>query len=64
VSIDGAMAVVGELLGSLSAADIDRLVAHADRLGVPASQFLPAIAKVRTDIVGELLQYAEGTART
>jgi len=58
VSVDGAMTIAAELIGSLSTADLDRLVAHADRLKVPASRFLPAVARVRSEIVGELMDYA------
>jgi hypothetical protein len=64
VSLDGAAAIAGELLANVSAADLDRLVAHAERLRVPASRFLPAVANVQTEVVSELLQYADGTART
>jgi hypothetical protein len=62
VSVDGAMTIAAELVGSLSTADLDRLVAHADRLKVPASRFLPAVARVRTEIVGELMDYSNGKA--
>jgi hypothetical protein len=64
VSVDTALAIVGEFLGNLSATDVDCLLAHADRLKIPASRFLPAVAKVRTDIVSELLQYANGKVTT
>ena len=64
VSVNGAMTIAAELLGSLSTADLNRLVAHADRLKVPASRFLPAVARVRTEIVGELMDYANGKVTT
>ena len=64
VSVDGAMTIAAELIASLSTADLDRLVVHADHLKVPASRFLPAVARVRTEIVGELLEYANGKVTT
>jgi hypothetical protein len=64
VSVDGAVSIAAALVGGLTPKDLDALDRHSTALRVPASRFLPAVAKVRTDIVSELLQYASGKVTT